>query len=77
MNPHQVSQFILLERRRLKATQKQLAEKAGLTRQTISAIERGDLKNVKLSTIIDICIAFGLDLEIGFVPKDHASGGEL
>ena len=44
-------------------TQEELAEKSGISRQTISAIENGKTKDVKSGTIIAIAEALGTTLD--------------
>lgn len=55
------------ERKRQGLTQTQLAEKAGLRQQTISAVEGGKPRS-ELQVIIDIMAA--LSLEISLQPRD-------
>lgn len=45
-----------------KLTQKKLAKKAGLSRLSVMNLEAGRYKNPKLSTLIRIARALGLDL---------------
>ncbi|MCA1779824.1 MAG: helix-turn-helix domain-containing protein [Xanthomonadaceae bacterium] len=52
------------ERKRLGLTQTQLAEKAGLRQQTISAVEGGKPRS-ELQVIFDIMTALGLEISLG------------
>lgn len=51
------------ERKRQGLTQAQLAEKAGLRQQTISAVERGKPRS-ELRVIFDILFALGLEVSV-------------
>lgn len=53
-------QIHAIRRYKLKANQDDIARKAGVSRNTIIAIERGD--DVKLSTIIAVCKAMGMNV---------------
>ena len=63
------------ERKEMKYTQKELADKMGVCTKTISAIERGK-NGISVATLIDLCkylevstdyILFGYDTEINYV----------
>lgn len=66
-DPHQLGAALQRERRRQGLTQTQLAEKAGLRQQTISAVEGGKPRS-ELRVIFDIMAALGL--EIALSPRD-------
>jgi len=53
---------IALARREQGHTQSQLAEIAGLSRQTISALERGDLTDLGLRKVLRLLDVLDLDL---------------
>ena len=55
--------FEILKKRRkkLRLTQKKLAERVGLSAQHISRIERGEL-DIKLSTLMALCRELGLEI---------------
>ncbi len=57
-----ISMFIKSARAALDMTQKDLAEKVGVTRQTISAIEKGDY-NPTINLCIQICKVLGKTLD--------------
>lgn len=58
-----LAEILLVERRRQNLSQTDLAFKAGVHRNTISAIEKGDL-NIRLSTLGAIFLALGYNFEI-------------
>ena len=64
-----IFEAFLIERRRMKASQSDIAKRAGLHRNTVSALENGNL-DIRLSTVIKIASAMGLNVEIKFRPKD-------
>ncbi|MBO0961409.1 helix-turn-helix transcriptional regulator [Neobacillus sp. MM2021_6] len=57
-------------------TQQQLADKVGVTRQTIVALEKGNY-SPSLELAFRIAIAFNLPLEEVFFYGDHTSGKSL
>ncbi len=61
-------------RRRLPATQ--VAERAGFSRQTLSAIEHGD-PSVTIGAYAGVLLALGLDADLTLVAADDALGREL
>jgi transcriptional regulator with XRE-family HTH domain len=54
-------------REELKMSQDELAEKAGISRQTVSAIETGKYENVMIGTLKAIARALGCELDF-FLP---------
>ena len=56
-------------RRRMGKTQNEIAKAAGVHRNTIIAIEHGDL-HVRISSIIAVCNALGVEIGINLKPKD-------
>jgi len=52
---------------------KEVAEKSGLTRQTVADITTGRAKDPKLSTIKTIVNAVGLEVEIHLIPKAESA----
>ena len=63
-NSKQLGAALQRERKRQGLTQTQLAEKAGLRQQTISAVEGGKRRS-ELQVIFDIMTALGLELSLG------------
>ena len=51
---------LMVARHDARLTQGELADKAGLSRQAISDIERGERTDVKLSTIRSLCDVLGM-----------------
>ncbi|PGC29718.1 transcriptional regulator [Bacillus pseudomycoides] len=62
-------------RARFNFTQSVLAEKVGVTRQTIAAIEKGDYVP-SLLLALTICDVFGLKMEDVFVLNKEGEKGE-
>ena len=56
-------------REELQMTQEQLAEKSGVSRQTISSIETGKADNVLVSTLAAIAVALDTTVDIIFYPE--------
>lgn len=61
-----VTKFEIL-RRGAGMNQAKLAEKAGVTRQTISRIERGEIENVSVKTLVKCAEAIGCNITEFFV----------
>ncbi len=61
-------------RRRLPATR--VAERAGLSRQTLSAIEHGD-PSVTIGAYASVLLALGLDADLSLVASDDVLGRKL
>ncbi len=73
MNPAiTIFEFIHIARRRKKMTTSELGKKAGVSRNTITAIENGDL-SVRFGTLMDVCRALEIDIKINLVPIDKPS----
>ena len=68
-----IGEMILIHRRRLNASQSDVAKRAGVSRNTLSALENGDM-NIKLLTLIKVVSAMGLNIRIQFHPKDEEGG---
>ena len=62
INNEKFGQFLAEVRKEKQMTQKDLAEKVGVTRQTISAIEKGDY-NPTINLCIQICKVLGKTLD--------------
>lgn len=61
--------FKIKERREeLKMTQEELAQKSGVSRQTISSIETGKYENVLVGTLAAIASALGTTVDKIFYP---------
>jgi len=73
-DPQQLGAALQRERKRQGLTQTQLAKKAGLRQQTISAVEGGKPRS-ELQVIFDIMSALGL--EISLRPRDGGSAPSL
>lgn len=56
-------------REELQMTQEQLAEKSGVSRQTISSIETGKADNVLVSTLAAIAVALDTTVDKIFYPE--------
>ena len=61
MNPKEIGTEIRRRRQRLRLTQDDAADLAGVNRRLISEVERG-LASVTLRNLISICHAVGLEL---------------
>ena len=46
-------------------TQQELAQKVGITRQTLSKLEQGEIAKISLGVFVKILDALNLELEIG------------
>lgn len=57
-----ISRNLITERNRCRLTQEQLAYSSDLTVSTISKIERGDIENISLKTILKLCNALKVDI---------------
>lgn len=58
-------------RESLGLTQIQLVEQVGISQRQVSAIERGDLENVKISTIRGYMRVVGVELAVECVVGDN------
>lgn len=62
--------YMIRERREeLKMTQEELAQKSGISRQTISSIETGKCDNVLVGTLISIAKALETTVDKIFYPE--------
>lgn len=75
MNIEHVGAYVLIARRARGWSQSDLAERAQVSRNTISNIERGN-RNVTVSTLARVIAAFGLFLHIGVVPVDDKTASK-
>jgi len=73
-DPQQLGAALQRERKRQGLTQTQLAEKAGLRQQTISAVEGGKPRS-ELQVIFDIMAALGI--EVALSPRDGKTAPNL
>lgn len=73
-DPQQLGAALQRERKRQGLTQTQLAAKAGLRQQTISAVEGGKPRS-ELQVIFDIMTALGLELVLR--PRDGQTAPSL
>lgn len=62
--PYKVKQ----KRRELKMSQAELADKSGVSRATISALENGDLRRTTTDTLIKLAEALGCTVGDIFLP---------
>ncbi len=67
---------ILLARQRRNLTSSMLAERAGMTRTTLYAIERGE-PTVSLGAYANVLFSLGLDKDLGRVARDDEFGRKL
>jgi transcriptional regulator with XRE-family HTH domain len=67
MNDIVVGQVVRAVRRRLGLSQRQVAERAGVSQQTVSVIERGRLEEVDLATLRRVGAVLGIDMP--FAPR--------
>lgn len=68
-NEQTLGLYLFLRRQKLKLTQRELAEKTGIHRSMISAIEVGLTTNPKYDTLLRMAYALKLDLD--FVPREN------
>lgn len=62
MHFDEIGQTILQARKNQKLSQQQLASQLGMSRATISAIERGTIPEIGIRKIMSICAVLGLEL---------------
>lgn len=67
---------LLLARTARQLTQQQMAERAGVSRQTLSKLEAGD-GSVSLATLIHVLSILGLDKDIEQLAKEDPLGRQL
>jgi len=64
MEFYKIGETIKKLRKDKKLTQEQLAKRVGITRQTLSKLENGDIHKVSLQVFIKILDVFDYELEI-------------
>jgi len=64
MEFYKIGETIRKLRKEKKLTQEQLAKRVGITRQTLSKLENGDIHKVSLQVFIKILDVFDYELEI-------------
>ena len=70
MKVREIPETVLCMRKCLKLSQSKLGEKAGISRNYVSAIERGyKLDSTSLSVIVKVFEALGYRLDIKLEPK--------
>jgi transcriptional regulator with XRE-family HTH domain len=72
----ELGENIRLARRRRKLSASLLAERAGMTRPTLRAIERGEF-GVTLGSYANVLHCLGLDKDLGNVGRDDELGRKL
>lgn len=72
----ELGENIRLARRRRKLSATLVAERAGMSRPTLSAIERGDL-GVTMGAIANVLHVLGLERDLGQVAQDDELGRKL
>ncbi len=62
-NADQLGERIMLSRRRLKWTQRQLADASGVRAVTVARVERGKMPHVSLAVVYNMAVALGASLD--------------
>jgi transcriptional regulator with XRE-family HTH domain len=60
----EIGQIIFHARKNQKISQQQLASQLGMSRATISALEKGTIAEIGIRKIMAICAALGLELMV-------------
>jgi transcriptional regulator with XRE-family HTH domain len=71
-----VGENIRLARRRRKLSSAMLAERAGMTRPTLAAIERGE-PTASLGAYANVLFSLGLESDLSLIAKDDEFGRRL
>ncbi|MBC31551.1 MAG: transcriptional regulator [Muricauda sp.] len=71
-----VGENIKLARLRRKLTMKQVAERAGVSRPTISTLEKGN-PAISLGIVLKVLIVLGLEKDLLLLAKDDTLGRKL
>ncbi len=66
MNFEKIGKLIREERKKRGLTQAELAERAGITRQTLSKVERGKVALVTVASFLKLLDSLGLELEVKY-----------
>ena len=64
MNFEKIGKLIREERKKKGLTQAELAERVGITRQTLSKMERGKVALVTVASFLKVLDCLGLELEV-------------
>lgn len=72
----ELGENLKLARQRRKLTATLLAERAGMSRPTLAAIERGD-EHVSLGSIANVLHSLGLEKDLALIARDDELGRKL